>query len=90
MTIEIFDKFLLGMIVMCCLIIGLYFVRFYRKSRDRLFLFFATAFWLLGANWFVLVFYNGEEPGHAHLYILRLVAFVILLIGIWDKNRARA
>ena len=88
MNIELIDKFLLGAIVVCCLVSGLFFLRFYRRTRDRLFVFFATAFWLLGVNWLILAFYNGEEP-HAQLYIIRLIAFVILLIGIYDKNRAR-
>jgi 4-amino-4-deoxy-L-arabinose transferase-like glycosyltransferase len=88
MTIAMFDKFLLGGIVACCLFIGLFFLRFHRRTHDRLFLFFAAAFWLLGINWLMLVFYDGEEK-HPHLYLIRLVAFVVLLIGIADKNRAR-
>ena len=82
------QQFILGILVMASLIIGLFFLRFWRKSRDRLFAFFAGTFWLLGINWLVLVFYRWDEPTRG-LYVIRLVAFLLLLIGIIDKNRAK-
>jgi hypothetical protein len=84
----ILDQFMLGAIVLSCAVIGLFFLRLYRKSHDRLFAFFATAFWILGLNWLMLAFSTRSEP-HTALYVVRLCAFVILLIGIVDKNRAR-
>ncbi len=81
-------QFLLGSLVMACLFVGLFFLRFWRKSRDRLFVFFAGTFWLLGINWLALAFSKMEEPKTA-LYVLRLFAFLLLLIGILDKNRAK-
>jgi hypothetical protein len=82
------QQFILGLLVMACLIIGLFFLRFWRKSRDRLFAFFAGTFWLLGINWLALIFYRWDEP-RTGLYMVRLVAFLLLLIGIIDKNRAK-
>ena len=80
------NNFLLGMIVMASLAAGLFFLRFWRKTRDRLFAIFAIAFWVLAANWLALAFINKDEIRTA-LYIVRLAAFVLILIGIIDKNR---
>jgi hypothetical protein len=81
------NDLILGALVLGSSAIGLFFLRFWRETRDRLFLFFALAFWLLGANWLALGFVNRDEPQSA-LYAVRLVAFALILIGIWDKNRA--
>lgn len=80
-------EFLLGLIVMGCLVAGLFFLRFWRKTRDRLFAIFALAFWLLALNWTLLVMTSRDEARPA-LYAIRLLAFVLILIGIADKNRA--
>jgi hypothetical protein len=48
------DQFLRGAIVAGCLVVGLFFLRFFRRSRDRLFLFFALSFFLLAAERFML------------------------------------
>lgn len=80
-------EFILGLIVMGCLIAGLFFLRFWRKTRDRLFAVFALAFWLLALNWALLAFTAQDEVRPA-LYAIRLLAFVLILVGIIDKNRA--
>lgn len=73
---------------MSCLVIGLFFLRFWRKSGDRLFLYFTIAFWLLGINWLALEILNIEEL-RTPIYAVRLVAFTVILTGILDKNRAQ-
>ena len=81
------NQFIHGLLVMACAVAGLFFLRFWRKTRDRLFVVFAIAFWLLAVNWFWLAFSHRDEPETA-LYLLRLAGFVLILLGIWDKNRA--
>jgi hypothetical protein len=81
-------QFLLGVAFTLSSIIGLIFLRFWHRAGDRLFLCFAVSFWLLGANWFALAIVRESEP-HTLLYLVRLMAFALLLTGIWDKNRAR-
>jgi len=88
MTQAELNQFLLGAIVLGCAMAGLFFLRFWRRTRDRLFLIFGIAFWTLGVNWLVLAFTRADE-GRTWLYGLRLVAFVLILIGIVDKNRPR-
>ena len=84
-----FTLFLLGGVVMGCLVAGLFFLRFWRKTRDRLFMIFALAFWILGLNWMLLAFTSPtDESRRALFYILRLVAFILISCAIIDKNRS--
>ena len=82
--------FLLGVLVTCCVVAGTFFLRFWQKTTDRLFAVFAVSFFLLGLNWLLLAFTQRDETRDAMLYMIRLLAFVLLLIGIVDKNRARS
>ena len=81
--------FMWGVLAMASLIAALFFLRFWRASRERLFGFFGLAFTGLAANWIGLAIINHptDEAKQEYAYIVRLVAFVILLIGIIDKNR---
>jgi Family of unknown function (DUF5985) len=78
-----------GVLAMASLIAALFFLRYWRATRERLFAFFALAFVGLATNWTVLAIVDHpvDEARQAHAYIIRLVAFVILIIGIIDKNR---
>jgi hypothetical protein len=82
-----FNQFILGLLVMACATAGLCFLRFWRKTRDRLFAIFAVAFWMLGMNWLLLSFTRRDEANTA-LYAIRLAAFVLILLAIIDKNRS--
>ena len=81
---------MLGAIVMACVVAALFFLRFWRKTRDRLFALFAAAFALLAVNWIALAFTGRDEPFRVALYGVRLIAFVVILLAIVDKNRGRA
>ena len=80
-------EFMLGGLVMGCFVTTLFFLRFWRKTRDRLFVIFAVAFSLLGANWLLLAFTEQDEI-NTWYYAVRLLAFVLILYAIIDKNRA--
>ena len=81
--------FMLGAIAMACVVAACFFLRFWRKTRDRLFGLFAVSFGVLALNWVALAFTRGDEV-RVMLYAVRLVAFVVILVAIVDKNRARA
>ena len=81
--------FLLGAIVLACVVAGMFFLRFWRKTRDRLFAWFALSFWMLAVNWTVVAFTQRDEPLRTAGYVLRLIAFILILLAIVDKNRAR-
>jgi hypothetical protein len=81
------DQFFRGALSMACLVAGVFFLRFWKESRDRLFIFFALAFTVLALSWVGLAtIERGVESRHL-VYIPRLVAFVLIIIGIIDKNR---
>jgi hypothetical protein len=85
---RLLNQFLLGNVVMACAAAGLFFLRFFRRTRDRLFLAFAVAFWLLGLNWLALAFAQQDEVRTA-LYFVRTLAFLIIVVAILQKNRRR-
>jgi len=81
------ENFLMGAIAMASCTAGLFFAKFWRTSRDRLFGMFAVAFFLLGATRIGL--FVGDRPveGETPWYWVRLVAFLLILVAIIDKNR---
>jgi hypothetical protein len=92
MDSQALNRLMLGALVMACFVAGLFFLRFWRKTRDRLFVIFAVAFWLMGVNWLALSFTdpNAAEDAEyrAATYLIRLVAFVLIIYAILQKNRA--
>lgn len=77
-----------GAIVMGYLVAGLFFLKFWKGTRDRLFLIFGLAFWLLALQRSLLAVL-AEMPGlHLWIYGMRLLAFVLIIAAIVDKNRA--
>jgi hypothetical protein len=86
------NQVLSGVIIAGYAAAGLFFLRFWRDTRDRLFAIFATAFWMLCLQRILLVARPAGITGEnvAYLYLVRLLAFVLILAGILDKNRASA
>lgn len=82
-------KFTSGAITMGFLLAGLFFLRFWRTTRDGLFLAFAFAFLLLGAGQAVLSFTDIGDEERSWLFLVRLAAFWCILLAIWRKNRTR-
>ena len=76
-----------GALVMGYFVAGLYFLRFWRDTRDRLFGIFAAAFWLLAAQRAALAMTVDPTGEQVVLYSVRLLAFVLILAAIIDKNR---
>jgi hypothetical protein len=79
--------FLSGAITFGFIVAGLFFLRFWKRTRESLFVAFALAFWLLGLNQALLVFTDIPVEERSWLYLLRLAAFSLILISIWRKNR---
>ena len=77
-----------GAIVMGYAVVGLFFLRFWRETRDRLFLIFAGAFWLLGVQRLALALAGNMVEDDTGLYLVRLFAFLLILGAIVDKNRS--
>lgn len=78
------NDFLRGALTVASFVIGLFFLRYWRATRDRLFLMFSAAFWLLGLNWTLATL---ARPLALHAYALRFLAFVLIALAVLDKNR---
>jgi len=81
-------KFTAGAITMGFLVAALFFLRFWRTTREGLFLSFAFAFFLLGAGQAMLTFTDMGAEDRSWLFVVRLAAFSCILLAIWRKNRA--
>jgi hypothetical protein len=78
--------YLSGALTMGYLVAGLFFLRYWRDSRDRLFLYFAGSFALLAVQRAVLALVPPNSAIELPSYGLRLLAFVLILVAIADKN----
>lgn len=79
-----------GGLAMLYAVIGLFFLKFYSRAHDRLFLLFAIAFFMLATQRVLLTVMREWGEDVAWLYGLRLLAFVLILVAIAGKNRAAA
>jgi len=83
------DNMLIGAIATASFVVALFFLRFWKSTRDKLFLYFALAFLVEGANRLVLGGWLQMNAGTENysVYLLRLVSYSLILVGIWRKNR---
>jgi hypothetical protein len=84
------NEILVGAIATASLIVALFFLKFWAATRDRLFLFFSLSFALEGVNRLALYFFVGANEDAPAYYIVRLVAYGLILAAIVDKNRDRS
>ena len=81
--------FLLGVIITSSLIAGMFFLKFWRRTGDQLFMAFAAAFLIESLNRMFFLFMERPNEGSPIIYIVRLLAFLLILIAIVRKNRGR-
>ena len=82
------NEFLMGGVAVASFVAGLFFFRFWLHTRDRFFVFFALSFWIEAANRLAMILFlepNEDAPGY---YVVRLVAYGLIIAAIFDKNRA--
>lgn len=84
------NDFLGGAIVMGFAVAALLFLKFWRCTREPLFLAFAGSFLLLGATQTLLSLGGFVDEARSWLYLLRLAAFLLILLAFWLQNRRRA
>lgn len=89
MTTSIATAFIAGAIVMGTLAVGLFFVRFWKVTRDRLFLLFGVAFFVEGLNRAAIAFSARPNEAHLSFYVVRLLSFALILVAIIGKNFSR-
>lgn len=81
--------FLAGAITMGLAMASLFFLRFWRRTHDRLFLAFSVAFLLLALNAVLVAMANVPLEDRGWLYLLRLAAFTIIIWAVIQKSRSR-
>ena len=78
-----------GAICMGSLLIALFFLRFWRDSGDRFFLYFAASFFIEGLHRLYSALHDaGGEDSPLH-YLIRLLAYGLILWAILEKNLPR-
>jgi hypothetical protein len=82
------NTFLAGMVTAGFLAAGLYFARFWARSRDFLFLAFTVAFWLMALNEALIALAPPAAGGQSWFYPLRVIAFLLIAAAIVRKNAA--
>ena len=80
---------LMGAVAMASCMAALFFLRFWRQTRDSFFLFFAGAFGLDALTRFVLGVSRFSEETQPLIYLARLVTFCLIIVAIIRKNRPR-
>lgn len=81
------EGFLLGVVACTSLIAAVFFLKFWRQTRDFLFLAFALAFFIEAINRSTVLFLANPSEGSPWIYLVRLFAFVLILGAILQKNR---
>lgn len=77
-----------GLVTMGHLVLSLFFLRFWTRTRDPLFAVFSIAFALFALEQILLMLGGGAREEQTWFYLLRLVAFLLIIGGIVQKNRA--
>jgi uncharacterized membrane protein HdeD (DUF308 family) len=84
------EGFLLGIIATSSVTAGVFFLKFWKQTRDSLFLAFGMAFVVEGLNRCAVLLLAKPSEGNPYIYIVRLLAFLLILGAILHKNYGRA
>jgi hypothetical protein len=81
------EDFLSGASAVAAAAIALFFLRFWRETGDRFFVLFAIAFAIFAVNRCVLAALDDEDEARTVVYVVRALAFGVIIVAIVDKNR---
>jgi hypothetical protein len=81
---------LTGALIFSYVVAGAHFLRFWRRTGDRLFVHFANAFWLFALDQLVASIPQVVAQTNGYGYLLRVLGFVLIIVAIVDKNVAPA
>lgn len=83
------NNILIGAIAMASLVAALFFLRFWRSTGDRFFLYFALSFAIEALNRIFLTPLRISMDDAPEFYLVRLLSYALILYAIWDKNKPR-
>jgi len=81
--------FVTGAITAGYVVAALFFLRFWLRTRDRLFAAFAAAFVLMAANQAAPLLFGIPDEMLGGAYLLRLAAFLLIIWAVLSKNLKR-
>ena len=87
---QILINYLSGIVTAGFLVCGLFFLKFWNRSNDFLFLAFAAAFWLLALNVTVVTLFPASVETRSWFYLIRVLAYLLIVIAIVKKNISRS
>jgi hypothetical protein len=92
MEVLMMKGILLGAIALGSAVAGLFFLRFWLMTGDRLFLYFSLACFLEGLCRVLMGItpVSSENEEHPVIYLIRLVAYGLIIFAIIDKNRKKS
>jgi hypothetical protein len=79
-------EFLSGAVTLGFVVAAAFFYRFWRRTRDRLFLAFAAAFAMFALNQFLAAALVVVLEPNSLIYALRVLGFLLIIAAIVDKN----
>ena len=79
-----------GALSLGCLLVAVKFLKYWRSSKDRFFLWFASAFLVFCVGWTMRALFPDAEEHAPYVFLPRLTAFLLIIAAIMDKNRSRA
>jgi len=80
------EGFLIGVIATGSMTAALFFLKFWRSTRDVLFLAFAAFFLIQAVDRVALLFFQRPNEGSPWIYLIRLVALLLIVTAILKKN----
>jgi uncharacterized membrane protein HdeD (DUF308 family) len=79
---------LCGAIAMASVVAGMFFLRFWQRSRDRFFMLFALSFFVEGANRIALALSERPNEGSPLVYGVRMLSYLLIIAAVVDRNRS--
>lgn len=86
---DLWGTFLAGAATMGFVGAGMFFLRFWVRTREMLFAAFGAAFFLLAANQALTTLANIPDEYQSWAYLLKIAAFVLIILAIVRKNIGR-
>jgi hypothetical protein len=82
------NQLLWGALFGLSVVTSAFFWKFWKRTRDRLFLAFSGGFGVLSVHWVALGIANPLSETRHYLYVLRFLAFALIIAGVVAKNRS--
>ena len=65
---------------------GLFFMKFWSRTKEQFFLLFGAACWMLSVERLPLLLVDPETEPYTFCYLFRLIAFILILKAVWPAN----